>query len=98
LAPNDIPIAATARPISSGARLALGGWFRRSTSANTNMTRNAVPTIWSMSGPVMLAWKYGAGKVAKMLKVGVESAAPPSVLLVMCLAASKLEIALWYTR
>jgi hypothetical protein len=47
-----------------------------------------VPTIWSISGPIMLAWKYGAGKVAKMLKVAVESAVPPSAPLVMPLAAS----------
>jgi hypothetical protein len=30
-----------------------------------------------------------------MLKVGVESAAPPSVPRVMCLAASRLEMASW---
>ena len=42
------------------------------------MSRKAVPTIWSTSGPIMLDPKQGAGKVAKMLKVGVDSAAPPS--------------------
>jgi hypothetical protein len=31
-----------------------------------------------MNGQIMLAWKQGAGKVAKMLKVAVESALPPS--------------------
>jgi hypothetical protein len=65
-----------------------GGWLRSSVSARTNISRNAVPTIWSTSGQIMLEWKYGAGKVAKMLKVAVESAEPPSAPRVMLWAAS----------
>jgi hypothetical protein len=52
------------------------------------MSRNAVPTIWSMNGQIMFEWKYGAGKVAKMLKVAVESAEPPRAPRVMLWAAS----------
>jgi len=46
-----MPIAATARPIASGARLDPTAVFRRSMSATTKISRNAVPTIWSISGP-----------------------------------------------
>jgi len=54
LAPNDMPMAATAKPMSSGARFDMGGWLRSSVRASPNMSRNAVPTIWSISGPIML--------------------------------------------
>jgi hypothetical protein len=46
-----MPIAATARPIASGARLDPTAVFRRSISATTKISRNAVPTTWSISGP-----------------------------------------------
>jgi hypothetical protein len=49
-----MPMAATARPMSSGARFDLGGWLRSSVRASTNMSRKAVPTIWSINGPIML--------------------------------------------
>src|SRR5574341_832911 len=66
-----MPIAATARPTSSGAMFMRGGWLRWSVRARTNITRKPVPTTWSTNGQIMLARKYGAGKVAKMLKVAV---------------------------
>ena len=69
LAPKEIPIAATARPITSGPIFANGALFRRSMIATTISTRNIVPTIWSISGPHILPWKYGEGKVAKMENV-----------------------------
>jgi len=53
----------------SGPRLARTAVLRTSITATTNMTRNAVPTIWSMNGPPHPPWKYGAGKVAKIEKV-----------------------------
>jgi hypothetical protein len=47
-----------------------------------------VPITWSTNGQIMLAWKYGAGKVAKILNVAVESALPPSAPRVMWWVAS----------
>lgn len=61
-----MPIAATAKPMISGPRLAFTAVLRRSTTATMNITRNAVPTIWSSSGPQMPPLKYGAGNVPKM--------------------------------
>ena len=61
-----MPIAATARPMASGARLDWTAEFRRSMSATTKISRNAVPTIWSMSGPATPPPKYLAGNVAKI--------------------------------
>lgn len=59
-------MAATMKPVISGARLDCTAWLRRSMMATTNITRSAVPTIWSISGPQIPPWKYAAGKVAKM--------------------------------
>jgi hypothetical protein len=73
----------------------LEGWLRSSVSASTKTSRKAMPTISSMDGPIMLDPKQGAGKVAKMLNIGVESAAPPRVPRVKLLTASKLEMAWW---
>ena len=57
LAPKEIPIAATARPMTSGPIFDNGALFRRSMIATTIRTRNIVPTIWSISGPYILPWK-----------------------------------------
>jgi hypothetical protein len=43
--------------------------------ANTNATRNAVPTTWSTNGPTQFP-RYFAGKVAKIEKVVTESGSP----------------------
>ena len=56
----------TTRPIIHGPRLDWTGVLRMSITATTNMTRNAVPTIWSRNGPPQPPWKYGAGNVAKI--------------------------------
>ncbi len=62
-------------PTISGARFAREGWLSSSETANTNATRNAVPMIWSTSGPTQLA-RYLAGNVAKIENVGTESGSP----------------------
>ena len=43
--------------------------WSRSSSATPSITRKAVPQIWSIGGPQIPPWKYGAGKVAKMENV-----------------------------
>ena len=53
----------------SGARLALTGALNSSITAKMTRTSSAVPMIWSISGPHGDE-KYGAGKVAKIEKVG----------------------------
>jgi len=75
LAPNERPIATTTKPITIGARFALTGWLSSSTIANTNATRNAVPTTWSTNGPTQLP-RYSAGNVAKIENVVTESGSP----------------------
>ena len=57
LGPYDMPIAPTAAPTSQGPMLPAGARLRPSVIASTRMSRNAVPTIWSTSGPTTLPWK-----------------------------------------
>jgi len=63
------------KPMTIGARFARTGWLISSTTANTNATRNAVPTTWSMKGPSQEP-KYLAGNVAKIEYVGTEFESP----------------------
>jgi hypothetical protein len=51
LAPNDMPMAKTPRPMISGAMFAFGGRFIRSTTAKMMISRKAVPTTSVMNGP-----------------------------------------------
>jgi hypothetical protein len=75
-----MPIAATARPMASGARLEPTAVLRVSMRATTKISRNAVPTIWSISGPAYPPWKYGAGNVAKIENVARACPPPRGVL------------------
>ena len=65
-APNEAPIAATMKPMISGPMFEPTAVFLASMTATTSITRKAVPTIWSISGPPIVPWKYGAGNVAKI--------------------------------
>jgi hypothetical protein len=75
LAPKEMPTATTTKPTTIGARFARTGWLNSSTTAKTNATRNAVPTIWSTNGPTQFP-RYLAGNVAKIEKVGTELGSP----------------------
>src|SRR5690625_4539597 len=71
LAPKDIPIAATEKPMINGPRFARTAVLRMSTTAAIASSSSPVPTTWSKNGPHQPPLKYGAGKVEKMDKVGM---------------------------